>query len=140
MPSNGKKELIRRRIAIAQRRLAAAHLLLEHDFLDDVLSKSYYAIFSAAQAILSSKDLHSKKHSGVIAFFNLHFVKTGLIDKQFNTILGRAREVREFSDYGDFYETSEQECRSQLQAAEQFLEMAMNFLRAQGFEFATHNE
>lgn len=132
-------ELIRRRVAIAQRRLATARLLLKKDFLNDVLSTSYFAIFSAVQALLAGKELQSRKHADVIALFNLHFVKTGLIDKQFNTILGRAREVREFSDYGDFYETTEQECRSQLQAAEQFLEMAINFLRAQGFEF-TANE
>ncbi len=133
------EDLIHRRIAIARRRLAAARLLLDNDFLDDVLSKSYYAIFSAAQAILASKGLHSKKPSGVIALFNLHFVKTGLIDKQFNTILGRAREAREFSDYGDFYDTTEQECRGQLQNAEQFIEMAINFLRAQGLEITASN-
>lgn len=114
-----------------------ARLLLKKDFLNDVLSTSYFAIFSATQALLASKELQSRKHVDVIALFNLHFVKTGLIDKQFNTILGSAREVRELSDYDDFYETTEQECRSQLQAAEQFVEMAINFLRAQGFEFVT---
>jgi uncharacterized protein (UPF0332 family) len=132
-------DLIRRRIALAQRRLAAARLLFAKKFHLDVLSSSYFAMLSATQALLASNEFQAREHCGVIALFNLHFVKTGLIDKQFNTILGRAREVREFSDYGDFYETTEQECRAQLQNAEQFVEMAINFLRAQGFEFTAND-
>ncbi len=132
-------DLIRRRIAVAQRRLAAARLLLDKNFLNEVLATAYFAVFSATQALLASKELQSKEHSGVIALFNLHLVKTGLIDKQFNKILSQAREAREFSDYGDFYETTEQECRSQLQSVEQFVEMAINFLRVQGFESYSSN-
>ena len=132
-------DLIFRRLVLAQRRLAAAQLLLEKNFLNEVLATAYFAIFSATQALLASKELQSKEHSGAIALFSLHFVKAGLIDKRFNTILGRAREAREFSDYGDFYETNEQECRTQLQNAEQFIKMAINFLRVQGIEFSSSN-
>jgi len=129
--------LIRRRITIAQRRLAAARLLCDYGFINDVLSKSYYAIFAAAKAILASKDLNSKKHAGVVELFNLHFIKPGLIDKRFSKILIEAKQARELSDYGDFYETDEQECQVQLQNAAQFIEMAMNFLRAQGLDFTS---
>ena len=69
------ENLIRVRILKAKRRLEAARLLLENDFIDDTLSKSYYAIFAAANAMLASKGLHSKKHSGVIKLFSLHVVK-----------------------------------------------------------------
>lgn len=57
--------LIRKRIATAQRRLDAARLLYDKGFINDALSKSYYAIFAAAKALLASEGLQSKKHSGV---------------------------------------------------------------------------
>lgn len=36
----------------------------------DTVAKSYYAIFTAMQALLPIKELDSKKHSGVIALIN----------------------------------------------------------------------
>ncbi|MBU1599651.1 HEPN domain-containing protein [bacterium] len=46
-----------------------------------IKKKWLYAIFSAARALLATKDLDSSKHSGVISLFNQHFVKTGVEQK-----------------------------------------------------------
>lgn len=49
--------LIRKRIKTAQQRLQAARLLFDQSFTNDALSKSYYAIFAAANALLASEGL-----------------------------------------------------------------------------------
>lgn len=100
--------LIGKRIATAQRRLQAARLLFDQGFTNDALSKSYYAIFAAANALLASEGLQSKKHTGVISLFSKHFIKPGLIDKKFNKILTKARDERELSDYADFFEAEKE--------------------------------
>jgi uncharacterized protein (UPF0332 family) len=40
-------------------------------------ARSYYAMFTAARALLATKHLDSSKHTGVVSLFNQHFVKTG---------------------------------------------------------------
>jgi len=69
----------------------------------DSLSRSYYAIFTAARALLALKQLDSKKHSGVISLFNQHYVKTGIVDRAMGKELNKARLRRGSSDYVDFY-------------------------------------
>ncbi len=126
------EELIRRRIKTAQERLQVARLLFDQGFANDALSKSYYAIFAAANALLPSEDLKTKKHSGVIGLFSKHFVKLGLIDKEFNKILTQARDKRELSDYADFFEAETEETSDQINNAERFINMAIAFLQTRG--------
>jgi uncharacterized protein (UPF0332 family) len=126
--------LIRKRIKTAQRRLEVARLLHDRGFINDALSKSYYAIFAAAKALLASEGLQSKKHSGVISLFNKHFVKAGLVSKQFSKIIKQARDERELSDYDDFFEAGQDETADQIKDAESFINMAISFLQTRGFK------
>lgn len=41
--------------------------------------RAYYAMFYAAETLLSKLGLDFAKHSGVITEFNRHFIKTGLL-------------------------------------------------------------
>lgn len=129
--------LIRKRIKTAQQRLQAARLLFDQGFTNDSLSKSYYAIFAAANALLASQGLQSRKHSGVISLFNKHFVKPGLVAKEFGKIIAQARDARELSDYADFFEAGKDETKNQIKDAERFIEAAIGFLQARGFDFTS---
>lgn len=129
--------LIRKRIKTAQQRLQAARLLFDQSFTNDALSKSYYAIFAAANALLASQGLQSRKHSGVISLFNKHFVKPGLVAREFGKIIAQARDARELSDYADFFEAGKDETNNQIKGAERFIEAAIGFLQASGFDFTS---
>lgn len=125
--------LVRRRIVTAQKRLEAARLLLNEGYTNDALSKSYYAIFAAANALLASEGLQSRKHTGVISLFSKHFVKSGLIAKEFSKILVRTRDARELSDYADFFEAKKEEAVEQTKDADRFIDMAISYLQTRGF-------
>lgn len=71
------KALAWRRLKRARQHLKSARALLVHEDFADSVSRSYYAIFQTARALLATEQLESRKHSGVIALFNRHFVKTG---------------------------------------------------------------
>jgi uncharacterized protein (UPF0332 family) len=62
------------RLESAREKLTAAKDLLENKHYKDSVSRSYYAIFTAARALLATRQLDSSKHSGVIGLFNQHFV------------------------------------------------------------------
>jgi len=85
------------------------------------VSRSYYSFFTAARALLATKRLDSSKHSGVIALFNQHFVKSGEVRKDASKFLERAKLYREQADYGDFFVVSVQEAEAQIQSAEEFI-------------------
>jgi uncharacterized protein (UPF0332 family) len=96
-----RRALSRRRLDRANQHLKAARdLLAAHDFADSV-SRSYYAIFQAARAVLALEGLESRKHSGVVSLFNRHVVKPGRVEKRLGSVLKDAWRQRELADYSD---------------------------------------
>ena len=109
---NPRDELARHRIVRAHTALQEAGLLIEQLHFGGALNRLYYAAFYAARALLATKTLDSSRHSGVIALFQEHFVKTGLISADVARALPRAFEKRQTSDYGDFSEPTSAEVLS----------------------------
>jgi uncharacterized protein (UPF0332 family) len=114
--------------ALAQHRIARAHaalqeadLLIEKQHFTGALNRVYYAAFYAARALLAMRSLDSSRHSGVIALFQEHFVRTGLIPTDTARALPRAFEKRQTSDYGDFSEPSRDEVLSLRDQVEVFV-------------------
>jgi len=107
-----RDELANHRISRAHEALEAAALLIEQCHFASALNRLYYATFYAARALLATKALDSSRHSGVIALFQEHFVKTGLISPDTARALPRAFEKRQTSDYGDFSEPTRDEVLS----------------------------
>lgn len=97
------RDLSRYRIEMAESKISAAEVLIKQGMYADAVSRIYYGIFHAARAMLALKGLDSKKHSGIISLFNQHFVKTGLLPKEFGRIIKNAKDLREESDYNEFY-------------------------------------
>lgn len=46
------------------------------------VNRSYYAVFHAIRSVTALDHFDSGKHSGIIAFFNQHYVKTGAFDRE----------------------------------------------------------
>jgi len=116
---NAPDELAHHRIARAHGALDEADLLIEQRHFTGALNRLYYAAFYAARALLATRNLDSSRHSGVIALFQEHFVRTGLVSTEVARALPRAFEKRQTSDYGDFSEPTSEEVlslRSQIQA------------------------
>lgn len=88
------------------------------------INRCYYAMFTAARAILALREMDSSKHSGVISLFNQHIVKGGLFPKEVSKFLPKAKDIREHADYGDFVEITEDDAKIQISRAVQFVEEA----------------
>jgi uncharacterized protein (UPF0332 family) len=95
--SNGEQErkaLSLARVKRSKQHLKSARDLLRNDEFADSVSRSYYAIFQAARALLAVEGTESRKHSGVISLFNRRFVKTGKVGKRLGVILKDAKRVQ----------------------------------------------
>lgn len=102
-------DLARYRIEKAKTILSEAKIMLEQEHLDASIGRSYYAIFTAARAALALKGLDSKKHSGVIHLFNLHYIKDGILPAEMYTVISGAKALRESADYADYVTFSRDE-------------------------------
>lgn len=123
------------RIELARYRLENAHsrLIESRDniaighFRISVYS-SYYAILSAIRALLLLKDENPKTHEGAIKLFNKYFVKDKKFPYGVNKLIKEAKELREESDYGDFFIVDKKSAEEHLQRAEQFVKRAEEVL------------
>jgi predicted nucleotidyltransferase len=71
---------VKRYLRKAEHALEVAEDLLKDGHVTDAASKTYYAMYYAAQTLLNADGIDVVKHSAVEAAFGYHFAKTGKID------------------------------------------------------------
>lgn len=113
---------------IAKERIEFANKIFEIWDFKTVANRSYYAVFSAIRAVLALNGFDSKKHSGIIAEFRKVYLKSGLLPKELSELIDSLVEVRQGSDYDDFYLISKDEVITQLQNAKLFVSVVSNYL------------
>ena len=128
MPDACFNELAAKRLEAAQERLTFADKILEIGDYKTVANRSYYAVFAAMRAVLALDDFDSKKHSGIISEFRKSYIKTGLLPKELSVIIDSLVEVRQGSDYDDFYIITEEEAAEQLLNAKHFVHIVSEYL------------
>jgi len=112
----------------AMRYLKSAEILLKDKDCESSVSRTYYAMFYAAQAALLTKNLSFSSHKGVISAFGEHFVKTSIFPKEMGRELNRAFEKRQVGDYEYTFVISEDEARQILQSGEEFVNAIASWL------------
>jgi len=90
-------------------------LLKEGDYESSV-SRTYYAMFYCAQAMLLTKNLSFSSLKGIIFAFGEHFVKTGIFPKEMGRELNRAFEKRQLGDYEYTLVISKREAEEMLES------------------------
>lgn len=96
------KALINGYIQKAERKLEVAEKLLKSEDYEDSVSRAYYAVFHATQALLLTEGEHAETHKGVVTLFVLLFVKTGKFSKNIGKCLANLKDDRESGDYEVF--------------------------------------
>lgn len=121
-------ELMNYRMEMAKERLDSAHILLEHHNFKDSIDRSYYAMFTAVRAILALDGVDFKKHAGVISYFQKEYIKTGVFEVRYSKYLSQAFQIRNNTDYADFFIVSKEDADEQYARAKDFYEMIKNYL------------
>lgn len=127
MPDN-RKELMKYRLEMAEERLHSSKVLLEAGSYKDSIGRSYYAMFTAVRALLALEGQDFSKHAGVIAYFQKEFVKTGKVDRKYSKYISQAFQIRNNTDYADFFIVSAQDAKEQYEKAKEFLKVIVKYL------------
>jgi uncharacterized protein (UPF0332 family) len=115
-------------IAKAEETLRAAAWLIKGGFNAHAVSRIYYAMFYAAQAILLERGLTFSKHSSTVSAFGQHFIKTGLLDAQLHQSLRQAFDNRQVGDYNVTATISVEAAADLLKQAEAFVAAITQFI------------
>lgn len=122
-------DLSKYRLETAKDDLATAKKNFEDSRYRASVNRSYYAIFHALRSLTALDQYDSGKHSGIIAYVNQHYVKTGIFDKSFSKMIASAYRLREKADYEDFYIVAIEDARKQIEKAETIIAMVEEYER-----------
>lgn len=123
-----QKELSKYRLQESEDSLTVARNCLDKGFYKDSINRSYYSAFYAIKAVLALGTVDFKRHKDVIAYFNKEYVATNIFPRELGRRLGTLKQLREKSDYDDFYIASKEKAMGQLETAELVLQKVKNYL------------
>lgn len=112
----------------AARSIHAAQTLLDEGDADFAVSRAYYGMFYAAEAVLLSKGLRFQRHGSVHAAFGEHFVKTGLLDAKLHRWLLDAFDQRILGVYGTEAAMTVEDAKQVIDHAEVFVNETRRYL------------
>lgn len=123
------KDLAKYRLEKAREDLARAKREFDADDYKLALNRSYYAIFHAIRAVNILDEFDSSKHSGVIAHFNRYHVKNNDFPSDVSKKIASAMNVRQASDYDDFFIATKKEAEKQVEVANEIVSLVENYLK-----------
>ncbi len=115
-----KINLSKNRIKEAKTLLSTAKALIDIGDYKSSANRSYYSVFHCMRSVLALDGFDSKKHSGIISEFRKSYIKTSVFSIELSNIIDILFEIRNSSDYDDFYVISKQAVEEQLANANVF--------------------
>lgn len=129
---NPEVDLATVRIDHAREDLDTAILICRAGDYRSAANRSYYAIFHAIRALAALDHVEMRKHSGYISEFRKRYIRTGIFETRLSNIVTDAFEVRNESDYDDFFIIAKADVEQQNQDAALFLETVESYLSQRG--------
>lgn len=114
----------------ARRYLKSSRLLIFDGDYESSVSRSYYAMFFCAEAVLLAKGQSFSSHRAVISAFGEQFVKTRIFPGDMGRDLSRAFEQRQLSDYEYRFVIPREVAENSLERAESFAASVEDYLRS----------
>ena len=120
------------RMERAKELLVEAKDLLDREAYKSANNRAFYAIEKSVKALLATEQVEITTHNGGLKQFNFIFIFKG--DGTFTSDdyqkIARAEQIRNASDYDDFYVASKEEARKQVQDADYIVSKIDAYLSA----------
>ena len=110
------------RLERAKECLSDAQATLEEGRFKTAVNRSYYAVYNAIRSVLAFDGIDMKRHSGTISEFRKLYIKTNIFSEDMSDKIGVLFNVRQKSDYDDFYVISKEETIEQVRSAQEIIE------------------
>ena len=109
--------------------MEVAEACFENGHYRDAINRSYYAAFYAVKAVWALDFVDFKKHKDVIAYFNKTYIASEVFAKENGRRLANMQQLREKSDYDDFFIADKTKANDQIQSARKIIEDVEYYLK-----------
>lgn len=96
--------------------------LISANRLNGAANRMYYAVFHAVCALLIHDGHQVSTHKGSHALFSLHYIKTGILPREYGQLYSQLQTMREESDYNCAYDVEIDEIAQRLKPAKRLIE------------------
>jgi len=96
--------------------------LISANRLNGAANRMYYAVFHAVCALLIHDGHQVSTHKGSHALFSLHYIKTGILPREYGQLYSQLQTMREESDYNCAYDVEMDEIDQRLKPAKRLIE------------------
>ena len=121
--TGSKKELITYRLARARDTFDDARILADNGKWNSTINRLYYSAYYAVMALLLNADLKPTTHNGAKSNFSEHFIKSGLIPKEFGKIYSQLFTWRQKGDYDDLFDFDKEKVLPYFDPVNELIEM-----------------
>ena len=115
----------------ANEEIEAATLLLEKNYRRACISRCYYGVYCATQALLIFKNINTHTHRGIRQQLGQHFIQTGELSSELAKALRITHDLRQLGDYDQVVEITKEQAQTALTYEKMFIEQATNWLNNQ---------
>ena len=112
----------------SDRYLQSAKILIKEGDFESSVSRTYYAMFFAAQAMLLSKGLSYSSHKMTISGFGENFIKTNIFPREMGREFNRAFDKRQISDYYHTFIIDKKDADDLLKSGYEFVSTIRKYL------------
>ena len=104
MNQNNRERNIADELARAERAFQALEVLVDHGFVNDAVSKLYYAFLYLVRALLLTQGLEVRSQEGALRMLGQYFVKDGPLDRRATQLFAKLMKYREEADYNPTFD------------------------------------
>lgn len=116
-----RKTLIALELKKAQEAYEDIGILIAANRLNGAANRMYYAVFHAVCALLINDGHQVNTHKGSHALFSLHYIKTGILPREYGQLYNQLQTMREESDYNCAYDVEMDELEQRLEPAKRLI-------------------
>lgn len=97
-------------------------ILIAANRLNGAANRMYYAVFHAVCALFINDGHHVNTHKGSHAMFSQHYIKTGILQREYGQLYNQLQTMREESDYNCAYDVEMDELHQRLEPAKRLID------------------
>jgi uncharacterized protein (UPF0332 family) len=117
-----KEQAIALKLEKARSLMSEVEVQLQNHFYTTAINRLYYSCFHATKALLLTKDLTPKTHSGIVSMLHQHFVSDGSFDKIHAAFFSKLMQERIDDNYGDFMRAEFDEVKEFIAPAKEYID------------------
>ena len=97
-------------------------ILIAANRLNGAANRMYYAVFHAVCALLINDGHQVNTHKGSHALFSQHYIKTGILPREYGELYNQLQTMREESDYNCAYDVEIDELQQRIDPARRLID------------------